>query len=86
MSEESKTAGDTSALAPTLRERLKDGAAPITPVTLKPAAKSKAIPAWMRRVAGGSAVGKDGVVENPTDAQRSMQNRLSGMFPRGPGV
>jgi hypothetical protein len=84
MSEESKT--DTSVLSPTLRERLKDGV-PIVPVTVKPAAKSRAIPAWMRRHAGGSAsVGRDGVVENPTDSQRAMASRLNGMFPRGPGV
>jgi hypothetical protein len=86
MTTEETKAGDTSALAPTLRERLKDGA-PVVPVMVKPAAKSKAIPAWMRRVAGAaSATDRDGVVENPTDTQRSMQSRLSGMFPRGPGV
>jgi len=57
MSDEKSTAGDTSVLTPTLRERLKDGA-PVVPVTVKPAAKSKAIPAWMARQYKGMSGGE----------------------------
>jgi hypothetical protein len=57
------------------------------PGAAKVAPKSKAIPAWMRTLAGGSAeVDRDGQVLNPSAEQRSISGRLNGMFPRGPGV
>jgi hypothetical protein len=67
-----------------LRERLKDGA-PAVLVTEKAPAKSKAIPKWMRNVAGGG-LDPDGQVLNPSAEQRGMAGRLSAISPRGPSV
>jgi hypothetical protein len=81
MSDEKSTAG-----APTLRERLKDGA-PVVPVTEKPVAKSKAIPAWMRKyAAGASGVDSDGQVLKPSNEQRGVAGQLGSLSPRGPRV
>ena len=72
----------------TLRDRLKDGAAPATPVTEKPATKSKAIPAWMRKYASAAtgSVEPDGQVLKPSNEQRSVAGRLGAISPRGPGT
>jgi len=77
MSEETK---------PSWRDRLKkltaSESAPTVPVVTKPAKKSSVIPQWMRAVAQGRRVDRDGQVLRPSDGQRSTASWLSSISPR----
>ncbi len=68
---------DTSVSTPT--------AAPVAPAA-KPPAKSKAIPAWMRKYAEGSGGSDDRVrrVQYGSDEARSTAEMLERISPRGP--
>ncbi len=63
---------------PTMRERLKDGA-PVVTVTQKPAAKSRAIPAGLKPLAGGGDGPSRATYGNSEAA--AMGAMLNGRFP-----